>query len=165
MSSAWERWRDGLVSPHCPQPPSRMPWVPVHTISSDLFGSAVWGHIQMQKEAVTPSQIPTQELCQRMPGSRHCSEGTDRSHRGKLAQVLADPGSQSTAQAHLVTELLYTWCEKWLTRPGWEWICLPADGHAARGGNWATRVAHPAMGQSFPKAKHHLSPADSPACF
>ena len=110
-------------------------------------------------------QIPTQELCQRMPGSRHCSEGTDRSHREKLAQVLADPGSQSTAQAHLVTELLYTWCEKWLTRPGWEWVCLPADGHAARGSGWATCVAHPAMGQSFPKAKHHLSPADSPACF
>lgn len=56
MSGAWERCRDGLVSPHCPQPPSRMPWVPVHTVSSGLSGSAVWGHIQMQREAVTPHQ-------------------------------------------------------------------------------------------------------------
>lgn len=166
MSGAWERCRDGLVSPYCLQPPSRMPWVPVHTVSSGLSGSAVWGTYKCRgRQSPHTRQIPTQELCQRMPGSRHCSEGTDRSHREKLAQVLADPGSQSTAQAHLVTELLYTWCEKWLTRPGWEWVCLPADGHAARGSGWATCVAHPAMGQSFPKAKHHLSPADSPACF
>lgn len=137
MSSAWEkRWRDGLVSPTLPTAPSRMPWVPVHTISSDLFGSwAVWGHIQMQKEAVTPSQILPRTVSEDAGGSRHCSEGTDR---GKLAQVLADPGPRALPRHTWSLNCSIPGVRKWLTRPGWEWICLPADGHAARGSNWAT---------------------------